>query len=319
MVRKLHHVVSPLVVLGALLGPPPARACSVCGCGDPLLTATDPAAITGRLRLQLDVEYLAVNSGTDGQPGYTDELTQWSYRLNAVYRPVEDLSLTITVPFVERAIRTVGNGTSVLDSDLSGLGDVDVAARYTAWRATSLGVGRVQEAAVTLGTSIPTGSHDAKAADGSLIDPHGQLGTGGWGPFVGLHYRFEQGKWLAFAAASYRWRTEGTYFDGSTYRFGNALLWSIHGQILPARRVALDLGIDGRYAAADRATDPSGMMNGTVPNTGGTVLSLAPGIYFNASGPVWLFVRGQIPVYKSLFGEQDVLPSFTSGLQVQVL
>jgi hypothetical protein len=38
----------------------PAYACSVCGCGDPLLASSDPAAITGGLRLQLDTEYLRV-------------------------------------------------------------------------------------------------------------------------------------------------------------------------------------------------------------------------------------------------------------------
>ena len=73
----------------------PARACSVCGCGDPLLTSTDPAAINGRLRLQLDTEYLRMDAGNEDQPGFTDELTQWSYRFNAVYRPLESLSLTV--------------------------------------------------------------------------------------------------------------------------------------------------------------------------------------------------------------------------------
>jgi hypothetical protein len=34
---------------------------------------------------------------------------------------------------------------------------------------------------------------------------------------------------------------------------------------------------------------------------------------------VWLFVRGQIPFYKNLFGEQNVLPSFTTGIQWQAL
>ena len=307
------------IALAALLGATPARACSVCGCGDPLLTSTDPAAITGQLRLQLDTEYLRVDAGTDGQPGYTDKLTQWSYRLNAVYRPLDALAFTVTLPLVSKTIHTVGGGTDVKNSDLTGLGDIDVAARYTAWRSVSLGAGRVHEVAFTVGSSLPTGNHDAKAADGSLIDPHGQLGTGAWGPFVGLHYRFEQGSWLAFAAASYRWRTEASYFDGSKYKFGNSFLWSVHGPYEPTRRVALDLGVDGRYAVADRATDPSGVVDGAVVNTGGTVLSLAPGVYFNASGPLWLFVRGQVPVYKNLFGEQNVLPSFTTGIQYQVL
>jgi hypothetical protein len=302
-----------------LLPPSPARACSVCGCGDPLLTASDPAAITGKLRFQADTEYLRIDAGTDGQPGYTDQLAQWSYRLNAVYRPLDRLSFTATLPLVSKAIHTVGGGATVLGSDLTGVGDVEIAGRYAFWRSVVLGVGRVQELAATAGTSIPTGNYNAKAADGSLIDPHGQLGTGGWGPFVGLHYRLEQGSWLAYASFSGRLRSEATYFDSSKYKFGDALLWSVHGQYFPVRRLAFDLGIDGRYAWADVATDTTGAVDDAVANTGGTVLSAAPGVYFNTGRGVWLFLRGQIPFVKNLRGDQDVLPSFTTGLQFQVL
>jgi hypothetical protein len=297
----------------------PAQACSVCGCGDPLLTANDPAAITGNLRLQMDTEYLRVDAGTDGQPGHTDQLTQWSVRLNAVYRPLDALSLTATLPLVSKAIHTVGAGTDVLASDLTGVGDVELGARYALWTSVNLGARRVQELAISAGSAIPTGAHDAKAADGSLVDPHGQLGTGGWGPFAGVHYRLEQGDWLAYASFSYRLRTEASYFDGSTYKFGDALLWSVHAQYQPTRRLALDLGVDGRYARADRATAPDGSVTDAVDATGGTVLSAAPGLYFNAVGGLWLFVRGQVPFYKNLFGEQDVKPSVVTGLQFQVL
>jgi hypothetical protein len=155
--------------------------------------------------------------------------------------------------------------------------------------------------------------------DGTLLDPHGQLGTGGWGPFAGVHYRFEQADWLAFASLSYRVRTEGSYFDGSKYKFGDAVLWSVHGQYRPIRSVALDLGVDGRYAKADRMVESDGTVTSAVGNTGGTLLSAAPGVYFNASGGLWLFVRGQVPFYKSLFGEQNVLPSLTTGIQFQAL
>jgi hypothetical protein len=117
----------------------PALACSICGCGDPLLAASDPAAITGKLRLQADTEYLRVDAGTDGRPGYTDKLTQWSYRLNVVYRPLEDLSFTATLPFVSKTIHTVGSGTDVVGSDLTGLGDVELAGRYALWRSVYLG------------------------------------------------------------------------------------------------------------------------------------------------------------------------------------
>lgn len=298
-----------------LVGAGPAQACSVCGCGDPLLSASDPAALAGTLRLQLDVEYLRVDAGTDGVPGSTDQLRQLSYRLNAVYRPLDALTVSATVPVLSKRITAVGNGPADVKSDLTGLGDAEVSARFVPWRSVQVGAMRAQELAVAAGTSIPTGAHDAKDA-GELIDPHGQLGTGAWGPFLGLHYRFEQGDWTGYAGLSWRHRAQGSYFDGSKYKFGDALLWSVHGQVLLARRVALDLGVDGRDARTDRMVGSDGMVTDAVENTGGTVWSLAPGVYVDASSGFWLFVRAQLPFIKRLDGEQDVKPSVTAGVQL---
>lgn len=303
---------------------PEATACSICGCGDPLLVASDPAAITGLLRLQLDTEYLRVDAGTDNSPGYTDELTQWSYRLNAVYRPISRLSLIATLPVLDKTIHTVGGGTDITASHLTGIGDAELGARYALWRAVDMGIGRAQEFALAGGVMMPTGASDAKMTDPStgevtVVDPHGQLGTGGWGPFLGLHYRFEQVKWMGFADLSYRWRTTGSYFDGSKYKFGDAALWSVHGQYRPVSTLAVDLGIDGRYARVDQTTDAGAASSITADNTGGALLSVAPGLYFNASSAFWVFARAQIPFYKNLYGEQDVKPSVAVGLQYQVL
>jgi hypothetical protein len=313
-----HRISQCAAALVALLSASPAAACSVCGCGDPLVAASDPAAITGKLRLQLDTEYLRVDAANDDDPSLTDKLTQWSYRFNAVYRPWDALSMYVTVPLVSKTIHTVGAGSDVTSSDLTGLGDVEVGARYAVWRSVNLGKARVQELAVTGGTAMPTGGHDAKRGDGALIDPHGQLGTGGWGPFAGLAYRFEQGNWLGYANLSGRMRTEATYFDGSKYKFGDALQWSVHGQYMPIHELAFDLGVDGRYAKRDRLT-ANGTVDDAFANTGGTLLSAAPAVYFNAFGSAWLFARGQVPFYKSLYGRQDVLPSFVTGVQFQMM
>jgi len=82
--RATSRLLLVALAVGALTIARPALACSVCGCGDPLLTSSDPAAITGQLRLQLDTEYLRVDAGNEADPSMTDELTQWSYRFNAV-------------------------------------------------------------------------------------------------------------------------------------------------------------------------------------------------------------------------------------------
>ena len=306
-----------------LAGSGRAKACSLCGCGDPLLAASDPAAITGKLRLQIDTEYIRVDAGTENQPGFTDQLTQWAYHFNAVYRPISRLSLMAVLPILDKSIRTEGPNIDQSDSNLAGLGDFELLGRYAVWRRLSLVDRRVQEVAFSLGSALPTGSNDAKTRDATgtvvPVDPHGQLGTGGFGPLVGLHYRFEQADWLAFADVSYRFRTQGSYFDGSKYKFGYAALWSLHGQYRVLVPLAVDLGIDGRYAFADRSTDPNGVADDSVVNTGGTVISAAPGIYCNAVGSLWLFARAQIPVYQHLHGQQDVKASFAMGLQYQVL
>lgn len=295
------------VVVTAMAAPSRALACSVCACGDPLLIASDPAAMTGQLRLQLDTEYLRIDAGNEEDPALTDELTQWSYRLNVAYRPIDALTLTATLPVVSKELRTAGGGASMPASDATGLGDAEVAARYALWRGVDLGIGRVQELALTAGTSLPTGPNGLESG-GERIDEHGQPGTGAWGPFAGVHYRFEQGEWLAFGSFSGRVRSE----NGHGYAYGAALQWSIHGQYYLAKRLALDLGVDGRHAAAD---DSSGV---AVPNTGGTVLAAAPGAYLNATGGAWLFLRGQIPFYKRFRGEQDQLPSVVAGIQYLV-
>jgi hypothetical protein len=290
----------------ALAAAAPALPCSVCGCGDPLLLSTDPAAITGRVRVQLDLEYLQMDSANEADPAMTDRLQQWSYRFNAVYRPADTLSLSVTVPLVTKTMSTRGAAGSTPTSDVTGLGDVEVAARWAPWRSVSLGMGRVQELALSAGTSTPTGANDLRAG-GERIDEHGQPGTGAWGPFAGIHYRFEQGRWIGFASLSGRVHT----VNGFGYRYGSAALWSVHGQFAPTRRGVLDLGVDGRHAAADVAGGEQ------VPSTGGTVLSAAPGIYLNAVGGAWLFVRGQLPFHQDLFGWQKVFPSFAAGVQLQ--
>jgi len=295
------------VALATLAAAPPARACSVCGCGDPLLISNDPAAISGQLRLQLDTEYLRVKAGNEEDPAATDDLTQWSYRLNAVYRPVDGLALTVTLPFVTKTMKMSAGGATTPVSDVTGLGDVEIAARWALLRAADLGSGRLHELALSGGTSTPTGANDVQA-DGERIDEHGQPGTGSWGPFAGIHYRFEQRDWSAFASVSGRWHS----MNSEGYRYGSAVLWSVHGQWFATRRLALDLGVDGRHAAADADSGE------TVVNTGGTIVSLAPGAYVNAYAGAWLFVRAQVPVVKNLAGVQDQFPTFLMGLQYQV-
>ncbi len=297
--NALRALLPVAAAIAGLLSSPRAWACSVCGCGDPLLSANDPAAVNGRLRLGIDTEYLTVKSGNEANPAATDKLDQYTLRLTGVFSPVAGLSFIGQIPFTRKNLTTDG----ITGSDLTGIGDVELGARYTLLDVPDFSARRRQSIAISAGTSFPTGSRTAG------VDEHGQLGTGAWSPYAGIHYRFEQDQWTLFASATGRLRTTSS----DDYRYGNAVLWSAHGQFWPIPRLALDLGLDGRYAAADA-------QNGaTVDNTGGTVLAASPGIYWNAAGPFWLSLRAQLPFYSNLYGNQSVGPTAVVGFQLQLL
>ena len=284
--------------VAALVSSAPASACSVCGCGDPLLAASDPGALSGRMRLGLETEYLNVKSGSPA-----DKLDQYTLRLNAVYSPLARLSVIAQLPFTRKDLNNAdGSG-----SNLSGLGDVEVGARYTVVDLPDFAKQGRQTFAVSAGTSLPTGARSA-TFPGHEVDEHGQLGTGSWGPYAGLHYRFERKQWTGFASVTGRLRST----NSDQYHYGNALLWSVHGEYWLHPKLALDLGVDARHAAADTQAAVA------MEDTGGTVLATSPAIYWNAAGPVWFTVRAQLPFYSHLFGVQSVGPTVVAGFQYQV-
>lgn len=302
--RLVRGMIAAWTAAAVLVFAAPAQACSVCGCGDPLLSATDPAAVSGVLRLQLDATYLTVRAANDQNPALTDDLTQTILKLNAVYSPIPGLSFAGTLPVTRKILSTAG----VTSSDLSGLGDVELGGRLEVLDLPNFAAQRRQSLAVSAGSSMPTGPSDAQSG-GVRVDEHGQLGTGAWGPFLGAHYRFEQGDWTAFASVSGRLQTT----NSAGYRYGSALLWSVQGQYFADSSLALVLGIDGRYAAPDRQNAQS------VDSTGGTVLALSPGLYWNVVGNAWLSARMQWPMYTHLFGVQSIGPVLVAGVQYLLL
>lgn len=287
----------------ALLAALPARPCSVCGCGDPLLSASDPAASSGVLRLAAEAEYLRVTAANEDDPALTDRLDQYTLRLGAVYSPVPSLGLIAQLPIVRKDLATSGHTTS----DLTGVGDLEIGARYVLVDRPDFARQRRRSFAVSAGTSVPTGARTA-TIHGVPVDEHGQLGTGAWGPYAGLHYRWEERLWTVFASVTGRLRTT----NAERYHYGDSVLWSVHGQVWPWERLAVDLGVDGRWAAVDtRGPEP-------VPATGGAVLAAAPGLYWNVVGGWWASARAQLPFATWLVGRQGVDPTLALGVQYQL-
>jgi hypothetical protein len=306
--RRSSMFLAPLAA-AALAWSTPASACSVCNCGDPLVAVADGHGRGGDFRLGLDTEYLTQESGSEDEPGVTDVLDQYTVRLTGVYSPAESINLVVTLPFArKRMVMDHPDGLTMPMSDVSGFGDAEVAARWFVYNHAEVGARRRQALALTLGTSLPTGRTGARDESGALVDQHGQIGTGAFGPIAGVTWRLQQDPWSLTAALTGRLRTE----NAESYRFGNALLWTVQGQWSPRGWLALGLALEGRNVAQD--TDAAG----PVANTGGLVLAVTPSAYLNVGGGLWLTARAQLPVMARLVGEQTVGPTVLAGLAWQV-
>ncbi len=302
------HATLVIAAIALLSGPRGAQACSVCGCGDPLVTVGEVAGATGNLGVELDFQYLNQKAGSE-TPGATDSLNQYSLLLTASYTPVERLNLVLTLPWVFKNMQMLmPDGISMPSSDLNGFGDMQVGARWFFWDASDFRNRTRQALSLNVGTSIPTGS-DSATLGGVRVDQHGQIGTGGWGPNAGLFYRLQGDAWSGYAGAWGIYRTQNSY----GYRFGEAALWTVAAQYQPAAWFAAALGVDGRWAAADR---DSGQ---TVDNTGGLVVAAAPAVYFNVLKGAWLYAKAQLPFATKLYGAQTINPVITTGLRFEVL
>lgn len=295
-----------LAALALLAASAPAWACSVCGCGDPLVAVGEVASNAGQVGLELDGQYLSQKAGGD-VPGTTDVLDQYSLLLTASYSPVARLNLVLTVPIVNKVMQNQSGGSSTTTSDLTGLGDVQLGIRWFFWDSVSFSSRTRQSLSLNAVTAVPTGPNGA-TVNGIRVDQHGQLGTGGWGPSVGLIYRLQGDAWSGFAGAWGLYRTVNSY----SYRFGEAALWTAAAQYQPASWFAAALGVDGRWAAADADSGSS------VPNTGGLVLTATPAVHFNAFKGGWLFAKAQVPFATRLDGIQTIGPVVTAGLRYEV-
>ncbi|HET8540231.1 MAG TPA: transporter [Anaeromyxobacter sp.] len=300
------HLLVPLALAAATLLPAArARACSVCAAGDPLVAAGDAAPEGRELRTALEAEWLTAEAEMAEMPGMIEEVDQATLRALAVFSPLARLNAVLAVPLVQKSVSATGAGMDHGTTELTGLGDVELGARWFVLDETSFAQMRHHSVALSAGTSFPTGDDDA-TRDGVRLDQHSQIGTGGWGPYAGVMYRLEQSRWHAFASLTGRWRSENAH----GYRYGASLHWSLTAQRdLADGRVAVGLGIDGRQAAYDREHGED------VAHTGGLVLAAAPEAHVQVRGSWWLTARAQLPFATSLHGNQDVGPTVSAGVQ----
>src|SRR6185369_7228019 len=80
----------------------PVLACSICGCGDPLLAAGTTHPMPRTWRLSLEAVYLTATAQSDDNPLQTENLTQKTLNMILAYSPFEHLTLVVITPYTQK-------------------------------------------------------------------------------------------------------------------------------------------------------------------------------------------------------------------------
>lgn len=212
------------------------------------------------------------------------------------YGVTSDLALFGILPYLDKSLDlTLPSGERV-NRGSSGLGDARLLARYTLFKRNQRGL--TFRVAPFFGIDAPTGTDDRSDSMGRLPQPL-QSGSGAWGPMAGVVATYQTLDYQLDAQISYQ-----THTRANDFQFGDQfqLDASLQYRLLPRE---LGSGVPGfLYGVLEtnlshRARNE---INGAKdPNSGGTSLSLSPGLQYVTK--LWILeALVQIPVVQDLEG-----------------
>lgn len=329
MFKKLRRFGSAvfIAVIVSIFTSNPTWACSVCGCGDPLASAGSAHPLADTWRVSFENIYLTASAQSDDLTGSTESVRQVNLNTTLSYSPTDDLTLTAMFPLVEKYWSYTPSAAAVSqqigpdEGTPFGVGDIMAGARYFFLSETDFKAKQHTGMAISAGLYIPTGGTDfTSLITGNNLDTHAQLGTGAWGFYGGLLYNHATDDFTLSANANVVIRTTaGTNNSNSPvyqYTFGSSFTGGVQGQLHLADPFAVSLAVEGRYAASDMELNPQvgpGIVD--TPNTGGMVIDLTPGVWWNISGDSTLYAKVQIPTITSFIGVQSLGPTYVFGTQ----
>ena len=315
-IRRLALLPLPLCAAAFLMQPSPARACSICRCGDPTFNAfgTDVYA-DGKLRLAFDWQRYDKEQGVVGHDEEIGEERDGlrpatahheaagresavEDRLTATlsYAFADRLNLVARLPFSSHHIDEAGQDGEIRET-ARGLADPEIYAFIQLWSSQfEGGLGRRAWISALAGIKTPWGQND-KEEDGARLDEHLQSGSGSTDPFGGLaaFYLLDE-RSSVYGSIQHRW-TGGNDFG---YRYGEQSFLNFGYERKLSR--LLDGAVELNYREADR--DRVSSDGDLDPNTGGSVLYATPRLMFDL-GRGWVGrMSVQVPVVKDLNGDQ---------------
>jgi len=275
--------------------------CSLCQCGDPAFAFMGSQLFVPRTwHFGLGADRYAKDQVAEDAPGTREKEVESRVTLSASRTLGGRLTLVARLPFAERTITTSSDRQS-----LSGLADPELFAHV---RLSTAGPGSWLSA--SLGLRPGWGRHDAQI-DGLRAEQHLQPGTGALGVEPGLSFSRLVGDahpGTIFGSAFGR-------FNGRNdvgYHYGNAVLANLGYERRFGSRLDAVLETNFRHAAKDERTPGE-----KDPNTGGSMLYLAPRVVVKLDRTLFLRLGVQVPVVKGLYGDQDEKVNVFTGLTVR--
>ncbi|PYQ07690.1 MAG: hypothetical protein DMF83_08755 [Acidobacteria bacterium] len=250
--------------------------------------------------LGLSADRYAKDQVAEEDPGTREREVENRVTLSASRTFGDRLTLVGRLPFADRTITTSSDHGS-----RSGMSDPELVAHY---RLSAPHPGTWLSASI--GLRPGWGRHDAQR-DGVRAEEHLQPGTGAMGIEPGLSFSHMVGDahpGSIFGSAIGRFNGR----NDAGYHYGNAILANLGYERRIGARVDAILETNFRYAAKDDPTPGE-----ADPNTGGSMLYLAPRIVVKLDRTLFLRLGVQVPIVKDLYGDQDEKVNVFTGLTVR--
>jgi hypothetical protein len=243
-----------------------------------------------------------------GSQRIDDPLQQRLHRqenlLSLQYAPKTTLNIRLEAPFATVTTEQTEDGQT-RRSSVSGPGDFVLSAKNRFdvrfgpnWKAMH---------AATVGLQLPTGAHDGRDVDGTLLPPSKQPGTGNWGVMLGYSYAFERLQDTVWASAMYMRDLTGSNRRGDSLMLDAAYGYWIHRANRPQDFGAvLAGGLHAEGKGRDRIAVPTG------EDTGGRMVGVQASL-IATKGQGQARVGVLLPVYQHYNGTQLGL----TGIQVR--
>ena len=282
-----------LTILVLTLWSHAALACSQCECGSPTPPGYLLETAYGRFSFGVEDRYLSKENALAEEPGSEE---QKEHRVSGLffYRPSARLAMQARVPYVFKTNVESVVGESEVTTNSDGIGDVSLRTRLEVARFGQTS-SPPRALALIADVTAPTGSISQKDDSGERLEAHLQPGTGAWAGMAGLS--FDAARLGSALSASALYRVNGTNDYG--YHYGNTLMLNAgYARTLsPTWEAALEL--NARSATRDETEDGS-----DDPNSGGSLLYVAPSVRYSLGMSTSVQFLVQVPIVQDLYGDQ---------------